>query len=211
MSTSCSKEGPCEHQIVVPYKWSRVILENGHQQSVYYVTPSGRVLFNMEEVIAYLSNSRNCVCFLEDVYTLPLTKVFNFEPSLGFYQMGRPTERPDKNNNNKASSYTFAAAITAWCIQTPAVEMKAQFRAVLELLTKDEITDPYEAYLLYNSKNNSTSDLPNDPKISNRLRSFKHWLGTVNFDEMLFTRSYGVMPKILSPMQLKHLTMHLYE
>lgn len=71
--------------IQVPYKWSRVVVENTcFSNSVYYVSPSGHVITSIQDVIDYLENPSTCKCFLD--HNLELNQVFSFDPNIDTIQ-----------------------------------------------------------------------------------------------------------------------------
>lgn len=66
--------------ITVPYRWQRVVVTNAH--SVYYISPSGRVLLDLTDLYYYLSSKHTCKCYLEPVLEMAFLDIFNFDPNV---------------------------------------------------------------------------------------------------------------------------------
>lgn len=60
--------------IILPFAWSRITVN----YTVYYVSPSGRVLLSDQEVFAYLTSEQTCKCYLHLSWSYD--QVFNFDP-----------------------------------------------------------------------------------------------------------------------------------
>lgn len=60
--------------IILPFAWSRITVN----YTVYYVSPSGRVLLSDQEVFDYLSSEQTCKCYLHLSWSYD--EVFNFDP-----------------------------------------------------------------------------------------------------------------------------------
>ncbi|KAI2811527.1 DNA- binding [Blomia tropicalis] len=75
-----STDGPLTMKpaLQLPYGWKRKIkFINSKEGKVFYVTPSGHVLCNKEEIVRYLETKNSCKCYLN--LTLKFEEVFDFE------------------------------------------------------------------------------------------------------------------------------------
>lgn len=50
--------------------------------SVYYISPSGRVLLDLTDLYYYLSSKHTCKCYLEPVLKMNYLDTFNFDPNV---------------------------------------------------------------------------------------------------------------------------------
>lgn len=64
--------------ISVPYRWQRCTFGT----NVYYISPSARVLLDLNELYYYLSSKHTCKCYLEPLLKMNYLDAFNFDPNV---------------------------------------------------------------------------------------------------------------------------------
>uniref|UniRef100_A0ABM5F2Q4 Methyl-CpG-binding domain protein 5 isoform X2 n=1 Tax=Pogona vitticeps TaxID=103695 RepID=A0ABM5F2Q4_9SAUR len=132
--------------VQVPVGWQRRVDQNG----VLYISPSGSLLFCLEQVKTYLLTDGTCKCGLECPLILP--KVFNFDPGVAVTQRTAEDVKADED-------------VTKLCIH------KRKIIAVATLHKSMEVPHPS---LVLTSPGGGTSATPVVPSRATTPRSIRN-------------------------------------
>ena len=207
--------------ILMPYRWSRVITDCA--LSVYYVTPSGRVLFNQSEVQEYLNCPFNCRCYLSDnvdvdnnFQSLNFNHVFNFDPTVASFQsfntnlneqyIQLPKAKMPSNQIDHQQHASKFNQCMLWFASLSVQELTNRIEAVKNYFQVQVVDDLREIYRLRLNSHSwaeakviSLSDYPPD------ALNYDQWFYSVDWADMRVTMDGKIYARHLTIDQWRHL------
>ena len=150
---------PSSPSIPVPYGWCRTISEHNHQ-TVYYISPSGRVFLTPTEINEYLQQSNSCKCYLTDINevfiysyfflfkvsflnVIIIKILFNFDPNIASFNMVPPSPLP----NHQQHQFYHKSRCLSWVAANLTGSALAQELDIFLCYFRDQLLcDPLEKY-----------------------------------------------------------------
>lgn len=169
--------------ISVPYRWQRCKFGT----TVYYVSPSGRVFLDLNELYYYLSSKYTCKCYLEPVLKINFLDAFNFDANVESIISAKPGE-----------SY--------W--QTAPSECERWAKNSSRLMLNDQVQQTM-AYLV-----NEVTSLEEAQTVMNRTQQADHlslydWMDFFDWEKIWIMRDGRKVISSLEKAHLIHLTKEL--
>lgn len=189
--------------VLVPYGWTRSISPSG---TIFYVTPSGRVLLSKRDVEEYLREKHTCKGTLDqDQY---IDEVFSFDPSFASMQLPPPP----------VGTGCDCERVLAKILHGDSAELQMQLLTFFamsylrgsqvvnqdELKTQDHSMVSIFIYLI------DLLQLGADEFLDESMPPSECLLGQLDWDDFLVTKKDGrIYPQRLSDSQLVHLSLEL--
>ena len=169
--------------VLVPYRWSRIVSNSGH--SVYYITPSGRVLLSIAETMQYLTSEQYCKCYLDPMLTFE--EVFFFDPTVGSLQLPEIIE----DDQHQYPKWKCAH----WISSVPELDMVTRVKATRRYLEAQSIVSSEDIF-----KVRAAAGLV--PAIND---DFNVWLNSADWNDFIVLANGHTFARQLTNDHLKHL------